>query len=244
LSLFRGVVAEKDRRDIARRLKWIAKALAEAREWDVFQDGLLAPLQVELSDDPSLKGFADEVGKLRRSADRRASEILASARYTESVLRIGEWWDGGAWEKTATVVAAEPAIDFARDRIRKLHRRLRKLGDRIAELDDAKLHEVRIRAKRLRYAIGFFGGLFPTKAVRAHAEALAEIQDCLGALNDSVVVHQLLSQAGQQAKELDATVFARASGIIMGWNTARREEGLKRLPKSWRRYESLDPFWK
>ncbi len=244
LSMFRGLVAEKDRKDIARRLKWIADGLAEAREWDVFRDELLTPLQAKLSSDPSLKGFTDEVDKLRRLADCEASEVLASARYTENVLRIGQWWDGGDWARTSTGIAAEPAADFALNRIRKLHRRLRKLGDRIAELDDAGLHEVRIRAKKLRYAIGFFSSLFPSKTVRAHAEALAEIQDCLGALNDSVVMRQLLAQAETQAKELDAAVFARASGLIMGWNTARREEGLKRLPSSWRRFANLHPFWK
>ena len=244
LSLFRDLVADKDRQDIARRLKWIAKALAEAREWDVFQDELLAPLQGKISDDPSLRGFVDHVDTLRRSADRRAAEILASARYTESVLRIGEWWDGGAWEKTATGVAAEPATDFARKRIRKLDQRLRKLGDRLAKLGDADLHEFRIRAKKLRYAIGFFGDLFPAKAARAHAEALSKVQDCLGALNDSVIVRQLLARAERQAKGLDATVFARASGLIMGWNTARREDGIERLPKAWRHYVGLDPFWK
>lgn len=244
LSLFRDLGVEKDRQGIARRLKWIAKECAEAREWDVFEDELLASLQGKFSDDPSLKGFTDEVDKLRRLADRRASETLTSVRYTENVLRIGEWWDGGDWNRMATDIAAEPAIDFARERIRKLHRRLRGLGDRIGKLDDAGLHEVRIRAKKLRYAIGFFGGLFPAKAVRAHSEALAAIQDCLGALNDSVAVRQLLVRVQAQAKNLDATVFARASGIIMGWNTARREEGLKRLPESWLRFAGLHPFWK
>lgn len=244
LSLFRDLVEDKDRRDIARRLKWIAQGLAEAREWDVFQDELLAPLQDRISDDPSLRKFTDHVDKLRRSADRRASETLASARYTENVLRIGEWWGGGVWEKSATGMTAEPAANFARKRIRKLDRRLRKLGDRLEELGDTDLHEFRIRAKKLRYAIGFFGDLFPIKAAHAHAEALSEIQDCLGALNDSVVVRRLLARAEQHAQDIDATVFARASGIIMGWNTAKREDGLKRFPISWRRYSSLDPFWK
>lgn len=244
LSLFRDLVAEKERRDIMRRLKWIAKECAEAREWDVFEDESLAALHETFSSDPSYQGFTAAVDRLRRAADRRAADMLAGAHYTENVLEVGAWWDGGGWEKTATAIIAEPALKFAEGQIGKFHRRLCKSGDRIGDLDERGLHELRIRAKKLRYAIGFFGGVLPAKDVRAHLEVLAEIQDCLGALNDIAVARRLLARIETSAEGLDPTAFARAAGIVTGWNTARLEAGLKQLPKAWRRFADLRPFWK
>ena len=244
LVLFRDLIPDSERRHIASRLKWIAKQCAEAREWDVFQDELLIPLRHAHPDDPALEDFADEVDKLRRAADARVADMLARTQYAKNIIKIETWWNGGGWRKPATTLAAEKAVDFSRARIRKLHQRLCKLGKRVGELDETGLHKLRIRTKKLRYAIDFFSDLFPSKAARAYRTVLAEIQDCLGALNDTVVARQLLAAVGKRAPGLDPATFARAADVITEWNTAKREAGLEQLPGSWRRFADLRPFWK
>lgn len=243
LSLFRDVIAERDRREIADRLKWIARQFSAAREWDVFLDDMLAAVRHAFPKDPALAKFMAVAERIRREADERAARIISAPRYAENVLRVGAWWDGGEWKKAATGMAADPALDFAKTRIRALHRRLCKRGDRIGELSPAGLHELRIRAKKLRYAIGFLGGLFPAKNVRAHLRALSDLQDCLGALNDGDVARRLVGRI-EATGEMDPTEFTRAAGIIAGWNSARQEAELARLPRAWRRFKGLRPFWK
>ena len=243
LTLFRDLIPDSERRDLARRLKWIAKQCAEAREWDVFQDELLASLRKAYPDDPALRNFADEVSEIRCATDARVADMLAGTQYAKNILEIETWWNGCGWHKPATALAAEKAIDFSRARIRKFHRRLCKLGKRAEKLDEIQLHKLRIQTKKLRYAIDFLGGLFPHKAVRAYRTALAEIQDCLGALNDTVVVRQLLIAVQKRAPGLDPATCAHATKVITEWNAAKREIGLNQLPGLWRHFTDLYPFW-
>lgn len=132
-------------------------------------------------------------------------------------------------------------VDCAR--IRKFHRRLCKLGKRAEELDETQLHKLRIQTKKLRYAIDSLGDLFPHKAVRAYRTALAEIQDCLGALNDIVVVRQLLVAVQKRAPGLDQATCTHVTRVITEWSAAKRETDLKQLPGLWRRFADLPPFW-
>jgi inorganic triphosphatase YgiF len=243
LSLFRDLVAEKNRHEIANRLKWIARQFSAAREWDVFHDEMLAAVHHAFPKNPALAKFMAVAERMRREADEQAARIISGPRYAENVLRVGAWWDGGEWKKAATDAAADPAFGFAKARIRALHRRLCKRGDRIGKLNPAGLHELRIRAKKLRYAIGFLGGAFPAKDVRAHVRALSDLQDCLGALNDGDVARRLVGRI-EATREIDPIEFTRAAGIVAGWNSARQEAELARLPRAWRRFKELRPFWK
>lgn len=244
LALFRDMIPGNERRNIARRLKWIAEQCAEAREWDVFQDELLTPLRKALPDDLALKDFAAEVEKICRAADTRAADMLAGLQYAKNILKVEAWWNGGGWRAVATAFAAEKASDFSRARIRKFHQRLCKLGKQASELDEMGLHDLRIRTKKLRYAVGFFGSLFPNKSVRVYRTALDEIQDCLGALNDIVVARQLLIAVENRAPELDLATLERAADVITGWSAVKWETGIEQLPGSWRRFADIRPFWK
>jgi CHAD domain-containing protein len=179
----------------------------------------------------------------RRDAYQAVADTVASPRYTDILLRLEGWWEGGTWLAALGSARTEPAHDFARGALKKLHRRLWKLGDNLAELDEAELHELRIQAKKLRYACEFFRTLFPAKPAKAYIEALTEIQDRLGSLNDAAVVKHLLSEI-ERRNGMDPAALARANGIITGWNAARVAADLKRLPDAWGRFAELRPFWK
>ncbi len=242
LSLFRAAISDRERRDIARHLKWIAGQCAEAREWDVFQDELVVPLQKSFPDDLAFRDFASEVEKIRLTADARVADMLAGAQYAKNIVKIETWWTGGGRRDPENNHAATKAVDFSQRRIRKLHRRLCKHGGRANELDAKGLHKLRIRTKKLRYAIDFFGSLFPGKAAGAYRTALTEIQDILGALNDIAVARPLLTAAKKRALELSPAVFAHAADVIAEWNAAKWDAGLERLPNSLRRLADLRPF--
>lgn len=245
LFVFKHVIAADARRTVASELKWIAKQCARAREWDVFQDELLTPLRQRLPDEPTLSSFAEAVANARAEADAAVAEMLTSPRYTEAILDAEAWWEGRAWRKDANDEIDQPAAKFAAKRLKKLHKRICDYGERLDDLKVAELHELRIRAKKLRYTAEFFRGVFGgLKASRDYLAALAGIQDRLGALNDSLVVRDLLAEVKRRAPELDRDVIARAGALITGWNSAKVETDLKALPKAWAAFAEIRPFWK
>jgi CHAD domain-containing protein len=85
------------------------------------------------------------------------------------------------------------------DPLRRVRRDLAKadgLLDRaLADGEDAELHEARKAYKRARYAVEVFEP-FVGKPARSLVKALTELQDVLGAHQDSVVARELLHELG------------------------------------------------
>ncbi len=97
---------------------------------------------------------------------------------------------------TASSARARQAITakVARDLIRATARKLRKRADAIDETSGAEaFHEVRIRAKRLRYALDAFGSLYGD-AAREYLDALARLQHVLGEFHDSAVRTEMFAK--------------------------------------------------
>jgi len=126
-----------------------------------------------------------------------------------------------AWIET--VRAPEPGRPFASvaaRRLRRWHARLVGEAAGFAELDDARRHDVRKRAKRLRYATEFCRALLGSKSARAALERLALAQQALGEVNDLVVARE--RHAAAVHTDPAAAWFAR------GWIAARLEHAIPR----------------
>ena len=117
-------------------------------------------------------------------ASRDTSEHLLA--FTRALLRLKV--DDGA----TPVALLEP---WARKRLRQRHRSLlRRI--RTADLFDAvERHQVRIEAKKLRYALDFLASLWPPERLSELTEALVQAQDLLGQMNDRVSAQRLLATA-------------------------------------------------
>jgi triphosphatase len=244
LTAFRDLLPKGERRRIVNQMRWIAHRFGQARDWDVFNGALLREVRGRMAGDRAMTQFASAAKAARADAYAAVAETIASARYTESLLTLEGWWESGAWVQSLGEDRDEPALDYARRSLKKLHRRVYKLGERLDTLTEPELHELRKRAKKLRYAAEFFRSLFPAKAAKAYIRALSDMQDRLGTLNDGVAARQLLAQLEKRRNGMDPTVLARASGVISGWIAARLAEDLKRLPDAWAAFADVKPFWK
>ncbi|MDE2639541.1 MAG: CHAD domain-containing protein, partial [Chloroflexota bacterium] len=93
----------------------------------------------------------------------------------------------------AEIRAGDAAARVLRRRMAQVRRR----GDRLdAGSPDAELHALRIRVKRLRYALEFLAPLYPKAAARL-LPRLVELQDGLGRHQDAVIAaRQLRDLAG------------------------------------------------
>jgi CHAD domain-containing protein len=108
---------------------------------------------------------------------------------------------------------------------------LLKLGRQRNESDPASLHQLRIGCKKLRYAVEFFRSFLPKGVAKDALEALKELQDCLGSLNDAAVGQQLLEQAGEKPSRPEE---ARALGLLAGWQASTIDRDLGRLKRAWK----------
>jgi len=244
LSAFGDVLPEDERRAASEKLRWIASACGAARDWDVFGGELMKPLAEHLADEPGLERVVAAAEGARQRAYAEMASTLASERLAVALLEVEAWWESGSWNAGMGAWGPLPARDFATATLKKLHRKVVKLGDQIDDLEEIELHELRIRGKKLRYAAEFFRSLFARKAVKPYLAALADIQSHLGALNDAVVAKALLADLARGQDSLPHALLLRADGIVTGWIAARVRRDLDELPQIWSRFGTVKPFWK
>jgi inorganic triphosphatase YgiF len=193
-SLFKPLFAGDDRATWLRaELRWLAAELGEVRNLDVLVERTEGDLQARL-------------GAARAEQFDRLLTELASARTRLMMIDLAEWLLIGDWRTKPAdeALACRNGAMWAADTLERHRRRLKHRGKGLAKLDDAERHEVRIEAKKLRYATEFFASLFPGKKARrrrkAFLSALESLQDDLGLLNDHVTGPEVLRQLGLDPK--------------------------------------------
>ena len=239
---------------LAEELRWLAAALGPARDWDVFVDETLARLAREFEGTADLQAFLARCAVVRRAHAEAARDAVSSPRYTALLLALGESFarddlaglrppqagDGATRDAEVAKLSASVG-DFAASVLDRRHRRLRKRGGGVPDAPAGERHRVRIDAKRLRYAAEFFASLYPPKRVRRYVDALEDLQDILGTLNDAAVAGRLLEEAAAAGPEPFAP---RVEGLVRGWIAATAGHELARYRRAWREFEGAKPFWR
>jgi CHAD domain-containing protein len=133
-------------------------------------------------------------------------------------------------------VAEEPTdrtlADLAARELRRLLTQVRALGKSPA---DEKLHELRIRVKRVRYAAEL-GGLRGGKSTERVIAAATALQDILGAHQDAVVAEQRIRALAERSED---SRVAFAAGRLAERQRQRRDALQRQLPAAWRRLRKL-----
>ncbi len=171
---------------LSRELRWLARALGAARDWDVIVDQTL-PSLVEAIGAKSVSALQVKAGQRRQRARTKIVQAVGSARYSVLVLNA-EYW-------SMTRAGDAPSLgDSAAASLQDAAKRLFKAGRFFTALTPERRHRVRILAKRLRYALDLFAVALPKQATAQYIEALAQLQDVLGRLNDGSVALTVLPQ--------------------------------------------------
>jgi CHAD domain-containing protein len=211
-------------------LSWLGGVVGAVRDTDVLTARLTARLAA-LSD-------ADELGAVRlmellecEAADARAAmlTVLRDARYLHLLDTLIE------------LAAAPPFIDARPLRIRKSRKIATKIIEkpwhRVAEAvsalggdpSDAQLHEVRILAKRSRYAAEAAAPLLGPGTVR-FAASVADLQTVLGDHQDTVLAEEWLLRAQAKSPAVCDTV-----GQLIAVERSRRAALRAQWPAVWQR---------
>ena len=217
LSLFKAQLALPE--DLQADLDWLVGKLGAARDWDVLALDTLAPCEGEVDAD-TLAPLSEAAREEARAAHAQAAEALADVRYTRLMLGLQRWLLTCGWREGST----------------PRQRRLRKRGKLLLSGTPDERHQIRIAAKKARYAAEFFASLFKAGKVRAYVIPLSRLQDVLGVLNDLQVADGLLhALAGQQPRVQSQAAFVR------GYLAARTHERLadaRGMRQAWRRFKA------
>ncbi|MCJ2138215.1 CHAD domain-containing protein [Methylobacterium sp. J-026] len=167
-------------------IKRVTEPFGHARNLDVFLGHTLPELANARPDETGLDDLRARAEAERERAYDVVLATLQSPQWRGLIIDLAGWIEAGAW--AAQPSAAEDGRDFAARVLDSARLRLKKRGRGLKRLDPHTRHRARIAAKKLRYGAEFFAGLYQReKDLRRQAkfgDALSDLQDHLGALND------------------------------------------------------------
>jgi triphosphatase len=224
-------------------LRWLAGVLGAARDLDVFDDEVFRPVATAHGDDVRLEALASVVRVRRREAWVGVIAALESERFRRLMLDIAAATLCRPWLGNSAKAVSRPAGELARKRMARRHAQALKLGNKIERLDAKARHKLRIRLKKLRYALDFFASLFPKREVGEYSRRLGELQETLGKMNDAAVARQFV-EALMGESLADAGAVNYACGVVAGWHLGHERDRHKALAHQWRHFSKLKPMWK
>jgi CHAD domain-containing protein len=236
LRTFRALVDEEWAQALRDDLKWLGTALGAVRDADVLLERLEGKIARLPHDD---RGVATRlVDRLHAERDQARAELLVvmhGPRYLELLERLVD-----AARTPALADESEKPADtlghLARTPWKHLATAVEGLDD---DPSDEALHEVRKRAKRVRYAAEAVAPVVG-KPARRFAAAIEDVQDLLGRHQDAVVADEWLRTALPAASPRETFVIgqlvameqAEATGARAEWPGVWRAAGRKRL-RTW-----------
>lgn len=178
------------------RWRELAGGLGSARDWDVFLNETLAPLEEAFPGDPDLAVLRARGEATKAKAQASAAVALKQQGYSQLLLAF-----------SAALFRVEPptientgrssALTLRKFACRRLKRRVQMIarlaGDH-AKMNAERRHELRIAFKKLRYALEFFAPILPSQRLEVYLASLEAIQDLLGTLNDQVTASRLIKE--------------------------------------------------
>jgi inorganic triphosphatase YgiF len=244
LTAFRAIAEDHAFPQLKDETRWLANELDAARDTDVFIHESFRSAEPRAGDREAFARLGTCLLHAQSRAYERALGALDSPRYAELMLATARWLEMGEWsqsdEPSLKVLREGRTDEFARDRLDRMHRQVRKRGRRLARLDAENRHRLRIKAKKLRYAAEFFGGTFGRTGRReAFLDTLGDLQDSLGQLNDIAVAPELaLAQVRGQAAEA-----GYAAGLIVAARRAGARTAERAALTAFDNFEAAKPFW-
>jgi triphosphatase len=212
-------------------ISWLARAMGQARDWDVLATQTLPALLQARGESPGGDALACAAGRERDASREALREALRSTRYARFILTLARWL---AQPAQATEREARLA-DVASRALRKRHRRLVASAQSLPRRDPGERHRLRIEAKRMRYAVESFASLYPRKRVRDFLDPLVDLQRGLGEANDAAVAAALIAR-------LDVAPELR--DFAGGWLEGRIQAATAELARDLERLCEARRFWK
>ena len=249
---------------LQQELGWLGGELGTARDADVLADSTLLKVIEANPQEAKLLPLRRYASTLAAQKRRKAAVAVASLRYSRLMLGLVGWLQASRWrealDETALGALAGPLKKHATQILSRRHDKLlksaprsttasssprgglssapkphsRKIGKRLAQATVEQRHQMRIAAKKARYATEFFQSLRATGHVKRYLKRLEILQDALGWLNDAAV-------AAQRLREIEACrpELAGSASFARGFLCAAATRELPALGRLWKRVSSM-----
>jgi CHAD domain-containing protein len=221
---------------LSQELRWLGQALGPARDAQVLRERLLALVAAE-PDHLVLGPVAASIDDDLRAGERAARGTTLTALGDQRYFRLLDDLDALVRAPSFTAEAEKPARTVYP---RLLHRDAKRLRRSVKEVRraaageqrDVALHDVRKKAKRLRYAAE---SMAPVLGRRAHEPAASakEIQRVLGRFQDTVMSRRVLRDHGARAHVEGHNGFTY--GRLHMLEEARAEATVREFDDAWAR---------
>jgi CHAD domain-containing protein len=201
-------------------LRWLGSELGMVRDAEVQRDRLkAAAATLPAIDRRSAAAVVAPLVAQVRAARRHLLTAIETDRYYEVIDHLV----AAARSPHLTEAAAAPARDALPALVRRPWRSLRSgaVACRRGNVPDEQLHDLRIRAKRCRYAAEAAAAATGKRAAR-FAKEVAALQEVLGELHDAVVAEQWLRERAQAPRIHDTALFTTGELVALQRDAAER----------------------
>jgi len=229
VELFSGVLHGLRVRLLRRELPWVGQTAAVTRECDAIEQ-LMRDRSARLDSTlrESLAPIYEALSARRRTEHGNFAGMLASQRYQAILRRLG----------SAPVRKIPPTVtvrELAPTMLRPIARGTTSAGVKLKpDCSPQRLHRLRVRLKRLRYALEMISELAGKRTRKAAAE-LAELQDRLGLHNDVVVAIAWMREYAADAVAPPHALLA--VGALIHSLHKRQRKLARRSLKQWKRID-------
>ena len=231
---------------LRREMKWISGRLGAARDLDVLQSETFDPAARHDAVSGG-EALASRMRARKDAAHNALHEALGSQRWRVLLLDLLAWRANAAEagdmrdEKTSLV-------DFAGARLKRRRKSILKMGAELSQLTPTGHHRLRLRAKKLRYALEFFektrGLGRGSKIYRKLVQDLEALQSALGKLHDHEARRHILHDA-IMAWDVSADIDHRGAIFAAGALSVlpiEAEDLIGRAEAAHRRIRKHQPF--
>ena len=185
LRLFGRMLPSKQAASFRADLRWLASSLGDVRDLDVYAESFKAAVQALPPEQRGdLSGYQMYLRRERAEARQAAAAAVASPRAAALLADLARFAAAAPSAGAIRRWGSLSVRDAARQGIRRSVGRVRRLGNALTAraARPAELHELRIKAKRLRYELEFFADVYPP--LRQTAKECKALQDLLGTHQD------------------------------------------------------------
>lgn len=191
ISLFGPVIDGPNLGCVRKGLKLLAQSLGPARDLDVLISNLV---RLDSAPQALVEALEHEQGL----AYDMACDIVSGTGFGQTLLAALAWIEVGDWRSAQGKQGRKrdrPVTRYASKTLSRLRGALKQDGRDIKGLSVTKRHALRIRAKKLRYALDMFASLYESQksAHQAYLKTVKTLQDQLGAANDRAIGMALIA---------------------------------------------------
>ncbi|SDB85240.1 CHAD domain-containing protein [Raineyella antarctica] len=216
LRVFRDLFDADAVQDLRDELQWYATELGHARDAEVQKARLLDQLDSLPSESvvgPVRARMETELEATHQAALAGVAACLADDRYRALMISLGRWLSDPPLAPDAGGTVAERAVELVDKAITKVRRAHAEAEASQGEEQLAALHEVRKKAKIVRYACEALVPAYGESAASS-ARDWEAVTEVFGEMNDAVVARARLLALAEAATAADEPTFTY--GVLFG----------------------------